>query len=132
MLQSQLCLRIPFPEAVPEVKTHTFPAPVEDVHCGAYEELGTVHSFKAKVSIPSEAKSKFCKAWPVPYALREAVGEELDHFEVPFLHLWSQVHLDDGASHNPGSPPHCDSIYFLKLVFGMKSVFQREKVTNGL
>ena len=45
------------------------------------EELGTVHPFTAELSMASEAKPKFCKARPVSYALREAVGEEPDHLE---------------------------------------------------
>ncbi len=45
------------------------------------DALGTMHPFKASLSVSKDARPKFCKARPVPYALRGAVEEELDRLE---------------------------------------------------
>ena len=45
------------------------------------EGLGTIRPFAAKLSVRSDATPKFCKVRPVPYALREAVDEQLDKLE---------------------------------------------------
>ena len=45
------------------------------------EGLGTIRPFTVKLSVRSDATPKFCKARPVPYALREAVDEQLDNLE---------------------------------------------------
>ncbi len=45
------------------------------------DELGTFRPFTTKLSIQPGARPKFCKARPVPYALRGAVEEELDRLE---------------------------------------------------
>ena len=47
-------------------------------------ELGTIHPFKFKVklTVAPEARSKFHRARPVPFALRSAVEEALDCLEV--------------------------------------------------
>ena len=45
------------------------------------DELGTVSSHKAALQAHPEAISKFCKACPVPFANKEAVGTELDRLE---------------------------------------------------
>ena len=45
------------------------------------DELGTVSSHKATLQVQPEAISKFHKARPVPFAIKEAVGAELDRLE---------------------------------------------------
>ena len=45
------------------------------------DELGTVSSHKATLQVHTEAIPKFCKACPVPFAIKEAVGAELDRLE---------------------------------------------------
>lgn len=45
------------------------------------EELGRMEHFKAKLSVKADATPKFYKPQPVPLALREAVGQELDRLE---------------------------------------------------
>ena len=45
------------------------------------EELGRMEHFKAKLSVKADATPKFYKPRPVPLALREAVGQELDRLE---------------------------------------------------
>lgn len=42
------------------------------------EDLWTLKDIKAKVSLKSDAKAKFCKARPVPHSLEPAVDSELD------------------------------------------------------
>jgi transposase InsO family protein len=45
------------------------------------DELGTTKGTKAKLQIRPEAPPKFCKARPVPFALKNAIEEELDALE---------------------------------------------------
>ena len=45
------------------------------------DDLGTIQPFTAKLSVSSGARPKFCRARPVPYAMRSAVEEELDRLE---------------------------------------------------
>ena len=44
-------------------------------------ELGTMKHFKAKLAVSKEAKPKFRRARPVPFALRGKVEEALDRLE---------------------------------------------------
>ena len=41
-------------------------------------DLGTMKGYTAKIFVEKEATPKYCKARPVPYAMRERVEEELD------------------------------------------------------
>ena len=45
------------------------------------DELGTVSAHQATLQVNSEAAPKFHKARPVPFAIKEAVGAELDRLE---------------------------------------------------
>jgi len=45
------------------------------------EGLGEMNTFTATMNVKEGAKPKFCKARPVPFALREAVERELDRLE---------------------------------------------------
>ena len=42
------------------------------------EGLGTLRGFEATISVDASARPRYCKARPVPYALREKVEEELN------------------------------------------------------
>ena len=43
--------------------------------------LGKVTGFKAKLDLKADYRPKFCKARPVPFALKEPIGKELDRME---------------------------------------------------
>ena len=45
------------------------------------EGLGVMNTFEAKLQVKEGAKPKFCKARPVPFALKEAIERELDRLE---------------------------------------------------
>ena len=45
------------------------------------DELGTVSSHKATLQVNPEAMPKFHKACPVPFAIKDAIGAELDRLE---------------------------------------------------
>ena len=45
------------------------------------ESLGTITPFHVKLSVTPEAKPKFFKPRPVPYAIREKVAGELDRLD---------------------------------------------------
>lgn len=45
------------------------------------DELGTVRSHQAKLHVHPDATPKFCKARPIPFAIREAIERELDRLE---------------------------------------------------
>jgi hypothetical protein len=53
------------------------------------EELGCLKDFKVSIPVSSEAKPRFFKARPVPYALRARVEAELDKLEGQGV--WSRV-----------------------------------------
>ena len=40
--------------------------------------LGTIKNFSTKLTLKNEAKPKFCKSRPVPYALMASLSDELD------------------------------------------------------
>ena len=46
-----------------------------------HEELGDMKNVKVKLSIEEGAVPKFYKPCPVPFALKEAIGQELDRLE---------------------------------------------------
>ena len=41
--------------------------------------VGTIKGFKWDIKLQDSAKLLFSKAWPVPYALRQKVEEEVDY-----------------------------------------------------
>ena len=45
------------------------------------EELGGVHPHKATLSVKADATPKFFKPRPIPFAIKDAVGQELDRLE---------------------------------------------------
>ena len=45
------------------------------------DELGTVQPFRAKLHVQPGARPKFCKARPIPYAIKGAIDRELDRLE---------------------------------------------------
>jgi hypothetical protein len=45
------------------------------------EGYGTVKDFKAQIHLKENVQPKFCKARPVPFALKAAVNEELDRLK---------------------------------------------------
>ena len=45
------------------------------------EELGTITGVQAKLSVSQDARPKFCKPRPVPFALRSSTEQELDRLE---------------------------------------------------
>ena len=48
-------------------------------HSSVFQEgLGTLQGYEAKIYVDPEAKPTFCKARPIPYAMKAKVEEELD------------------------------------------------------
>ncbi len=47
----------------------------------ALEELGTIHHHKATLHIRTDATPKFFKPRPIPFALKDVVGQELDRLK---------------------------------------------------
>ena len=45
------------------------------------DELGTIHPEKAILNVKPNATPRFFKPWPVPFAIKEAIGKELDRLE---------------------------------------------------
>ena len=45
------------------------------------EKLGTMKQFKASLLVRKEVKPVFCKARSVPFALKDAISNELDRLE---------------------------------------------------
>ena len=45
------------------------------------DELGTIRNYQAELQLQPEARPKFFKARPVPFAIREAIENELDRLE---------------------------------------------------
>lgn len=43
--------------------------------------LGTVKDHRAKLHLRSSATPKFCKARPIPFAIKDTIGAKLDHLE---------------------------------------------------
>ena len=44
-------------------------------------ELGKLEGFQAKLYIDDAAKSRFCRARPVPFSLKPLVSKELDRLQ---------------------------------------------------
>ena len=45
------------------------------------DELATVHSLQAKLHVHLDAHPKFRKARPIPFAIKDAIEQKLDHLE---------------------------------------------------
>ena len=51
---------------------------LDKYHTVFQETLGTLQNFKAHIYVDPNAKPKYCKARPIPYAVKAKVEEELD------------------------------------------------------
>ena len=51
---------------------------LDKYHTLFQETLGTLQNFKAHIYVDPNAKPKYCKARPIPYAVKAKVEEELD------------------------------------------------------
>ena len=51
------------------------------MHCPFKEGLGVMNTFEAQLQVKKGAKPRFCKARPIPFALKEAIDRELDRLE---------------------------------------------------
>ncbi|XP_048770361.2 uncharacterized protein K02A2.6-like [Ostrea edulis] len=60
------------------------------------EELGALKDIKAKITLKSDAKPKFCKARPVPHSLKPAVDKEIDRLIQ--LGIWTPVKYSEWAT----------------------------------
>lgn len=60
-------------------KIETFSGVLEKHKTVFSKGLGTIKGFKSDIKLQDGAKLLFCKAWPVPYALRQKVEEEVDY-----------------------------------------------------
>ena len=60
------------------------------------EELGTMRGVNAKLSVKQDAIPKFCRARPVPYAIREAIEKDL--FRMQQLGVIEKVSYSDWAT----------------------------------
>ena len=73
---------------------------VEEVlknHQSVFQEgYGTLKSFKAKIQLREGEMPVFCKARPVPYALRETVEKELERLDASGI--ISEVEYSDRAT----------------------------------
>ena len=54
---------------------------VLEQHKAVFEGLGELKGHKAKILIDPNAQPRYCKARPVPYALKEKVDQELDRLQ---------------------------------------------------
>ena len=55
---------------------------VLDRHQNVFKpELGTLKGYKAQIFVDEDAQPRFCKARPVPYAMKKKVEEELERLE---------------------------------------------------
>ena len=60
------------------------------------DKLGCLKDFKVSIPLKPDASPKFCKARPVPYAMRSRVEEELDRLESQGI--WQKVTFSKWAS----------------------------------
>ena len=59
-------------------------------------DLGCLKDFKVHIPVPEGTPSKFCKARPVPYAMKSRVEEELDRLEKQGV--WQRVQYSNWAA----------------------------------
>ena len=59
-------------------------------------ELGTMSGIEAKLSVKSDAVPKFCRARPVPYALKEAIEKDLERLDA--MGVIEKVNYSEWAS----------------------------------
>jgi len=60
------------------------------------EGLGVMNTFEATLQLKEGARAKFCRARPVPFALKGAIEEELDRLEAEGI-LEKVTHSDWAA-----------------------------------
>ena len=60
------------------------------------EKLGTIKGVSARLELKSDARPKFCKARAVPYALKEAIENDLNRLEG--LGIIEKVNISDWAN----------------------------------
>ena len=67
--------------ASPKVPTPSLEALLKKHEGIFFEELGTIRPLQAELQVCSDARPKYCKARPVPFAIREAIENELQRLE---------------------------------------------------
>lgn len=70
------------PVSVNRTSTDTLESVLKRYESVFTDKLGHIHPYEAKLHVKPEAPPKFHRPRPVPYAIKEAIGEELDRMEV--------------------------------------------------
>ncbi len=64
---------------------------LEDHNALFKDDLGTIHPFKATLHVKQDAHPKFYKPRPMPFALKDVVGQELDRLDYLFFITCLQI-----------------------------------------